>query len=491
MIRLIVGYALISVAVLIGTTILLYAAYGFGLGKNGEVIQNGLVFASSRPSSARIFLNDKLYKSNTNARMQLEAGQYNMKLQREGYRPWQRTVTVDGGSVQHFNYPLLIPSKLTTTNLKSYPALPGLATQSPDRRWLVVQPDASPLTFDLFDTANPDTIATEVTALTLPETVLTTPRAGQHSWKLVEWSTDNRHILMQHTHDAGTEYVLIDREEPELSLNLTRLLALDATKELSLRDKKFDRYYVYDTALRTLGTHAVSDGVAGGLVPLLEQVIEFKQYGSDKVLYVTNKDAPAGKVHTLLREGDQTYKIRELSETGPYLMDMAEYSNDWYVAVGATPESKIYVYKNPQRVRKASRTAALVPVQILKAITPNTLAFSSNAQFVMAENGTNFSDYDAETDKGYSFVAQQPLDAPATGAFWMDGHRLAYVSGSKLVIRDYDNNNAQTLMPASPNYKPFFDRDYDYVYTLAPTAGPAGTTGMTLTSTTLLTPNDL
>jgi len=56
-----VGYVLIGIAILIGTLVLLYQAYGFGLGKNGTVIQNGLFFFSSQPSPADIYVNKPIH----------------------------------------------------------------------------------------------------------------------------------------------------------------------------------------------------------------------------------------------------------------------------------------------------------------------------------------------------------------------------------------------------------------------------------------------
>src|SRR5438128_1981144 len=86
MIRLIVGYVLIGVAILIATLILLYQAYGFGLGKDGEIIQNGLVFVSTQPSGADIYIDGKHKDSRTNTRLQLPEGSYQLELRREGYR---------------------------------------------------------------------------------------------------------------------------------------------------------------------------------------------------------------------------------------------------------------------------------------------------------------------------------------------------------------------------------------------------------------------
>ena len=129
----------------------------------------------------------------------------------------------------------------------------------------------------------------------------------------------------------------------------------------------------------------------------------------------------------------------------------------------------------------------LVPAQTLRVNQPNYISFSDNARFVMVENANSFHIYDAETEHGYLYRTNQPIDAPQQHAEWMDGHRLTYVSGGKLIVFDFDSVNVQTLMPALPGYVPFFDQSYRFVYSLAP-ATTGGTTA--LTSTSLLTPAD-
>jgi hypothetical protein len=498
MIRLITGYVLIGVAILFATLILLYQAYGFGFGKDGEVIQNGLVFLSSAPSGADIYLNGSRYKNGTNTKLQLPAGQYNVELKRNGYQPWQRLVTVEGGGVEHFDYPRLIPQKLTTSPIKTYPEAPGFASASPDRHWLVVQQGAAPLNFDLYDLSDPKKISANLALLQVPESLITAPKSTTQGWKLVEWSTDNRHLLVQHSYGSdaaagsSVEYIMLDIQTPADSVNLTKTLQLPTTAQLTLRDKKFDKYFVYDQAAHTLGTTAIGEN--GTITPLLEQVLAFKTYASDVVLYVTDHDpatgqpTPAGQVLSVLREGDQTYKIREHGAGQTYLVDLAKYSGDWFITAGSDTDGKVYVYQNPQRIRKASKTAALVPVQILRVPGPSFIQFSTNTQFVMIESGTSFSAYDAENDKRYGFVVKSAIDPPAAHATWMDGDRLMYVSDGKVQILDYDNINQRSLVPASSNYLPFFDRDYKYLYTLSP--APAGQSGMSLGATSLLTTAD-
>mgnify|MGYP001267623619 CR=1 FL=1 len=53
------GYLLIGIAIIISTIVLLYQANGYEVDTKGKLVQNGLVFFSSQPNPATIYLNDK------------------------------------------------------------------------------------------------------------------------------------------------------------------------------------------------------------------------------------------------------------------------------------------------------------------------------------------------------------------------------------------------------------------------------------------------
>jgi hypothetical protein len=487
LVRLIIGYVLISIALVLTTIILLYQAYGFGI-RNGEVIQNGLIFVSSRPNPADIYVNGQKREETTNSRLLLPAGQYKFELQRDGYRNWKRAISIEGGSVGRFDYPFLFPTKLTTTTTKKYEVKPNVVTQSPDQRWMLVQ-TGDYNNFDLYDTKSPQKAAT---ALTLP-TNLFTLTSGVHSWKFVEWASDNRHVLLQHMTDANgtksSEYILVDREEED-SVNLTKLLGSNPD-QIELRNKKFDKYFLFNKEAQTLTTASIEEPAAK---PFLDHVLAFKSHGDKTVMYASNKDVSAGK--TAIREYDdgKTYTFREVTAGDTYLIDFTQYSGDWYVALGAPAENKVYVYQNPISKLKSKPKDPLVPVQVLKVHNPNYISFSANARFIVAENGTQFALYDAETDKGYAYTLKQPMDAPQTHATWMDGHRMMYVSGGKVFVFEFDDANHETLQAADPSYAPLFNRDYEVMYSFANRTEKAenGTTNtmFALTATDMLTERD-
>ncbi len=486
-IRLLVGYVFVGIAVLLATTILIYMVRGYGY-KNGEVIQNGIVFVSSVPEPAQMYVNGQKVKEQTNARLTIPAGQYTFELRRDGYKKWSRAISVEGGIVQRFDYPFLVPEKLTTTTVKKYEAQPEVLLQSPDRRWLLVPRANAFGSFDMFDL---DENQPEAALVQLPADLLADDPGG-HKWELVEWSTDNRHVLVKHLYgDNKSEYVLIDRADPAKSVNVTSVLGTNPTT-IALRDKAYDQYFIFDANAGNIFTASLKKPTPQ---IYLQDVLAFKSHGEDRVLFATAKDAPEGKTAIKLKEGDRTYTLKTISADKTYLLDLAEYKNAWYVIAGAQSESRTYVYKNPIAALRAKPDMPLVPVQILKTTKPTYASFSANARFMMVENGAAFSIYDAENDRGYKYDLKMPVDSAAGHATWMDGHRLSIVSGGRAVAFEFDNANTMSLQPTLAAYQPVYDREYRYVYgmTTQTVKGADGkeVTQAVMTRTALRVPADL
>lgn len=477
-ILLLVGYICLAVAITMAALVLLYQAYGFGIGKHGQVIQNGLTFFSSQPNPADIYVNGQLQSVRTNTRLVLPEGTYHVKLTRTGYRDWQRTIQLDGGTVEHFDYPLLVPVNLPTKKLADYDSKPSLVTQSPDRRWLLLGDAAAPLNLSVYDLKNPTKAPT---TLALPDSLLSDSSAGG-SWQLVAWADDNQHILLKRQYDSGKiEYVLVDRTDGPASINLTS--SQNVTQPVvSLRDLKYNQYYLYDP---TSGDLQLLNQGASGPTSLLQHVLAYKSYGSDTVLYITDSGAPKGKVLLKMLTGGTTYTLRNFDAGSPYLLDLTTYNGTLYVAAGSSAQNKVYVYEDPLGQLQNNPDHALTPIQVLHVNQPNYLDFSTNAQYIMAENGQQFAVYDIENQNGYNYTAHQPLDSPQPHAVWMDGNRLTYISGGKQLIFDYDYTNQQFLSAADASFSPAFAPDFTYIYTVTPDAAKAQ-----LLQTSLLTTAD-
>lgn len=472
------GYFLIGVAIAMGTSILVQSAYGYGVNRQGAVIQSGLLFFSSQPNPATIFTNGVQQSVQTNTRLSLPAGIYDIQLKRDGYQAWQRKVNLEGGRVAHFDYPLLVPNALSPKKSATYDGQPIFTTQSPDRRWLLVAKPNNVNEIDIYDLKQTTRTSTTIN---LPSSLFTKFLINER-FSVVEWSGDNQHILIKHDFDNKSEFAVVDRNNADKSFNINQTLAINPV-QISLRDKKYDKYYFMNASDGRLFSASVKEPAP---VTELSNVLAYKSYANDTILYATNTKAPSGKVVVNLKINDKTYKIRFLRAGSNYLLDLATYSGKMYVAAGATQENKLYIYKDPLAQINKNPNLALAPAQVLHVTQPNYLSFSDTAQFIMIENGQEFAVYDLENKVGHHYISSKALDSPQQHAEWMDGHRIIYTSNGKMFVFDYDYANQHELVSAHSGYVPSFSPDVKRLYTFV--ANPNGQ--VDLNTTSMLTPKD-
>ena len=110
--RKILFYFFLIIYLVICPLVVLYAlGYLFYPLKKG-ITQTGVLYVSSEPAGASIYLGKSRYTQNTpTAIPELLPGKYSLRLGSKGYKPWLRTVTIDPGEATVFERVLLIPKK--------------------------------------------------------------------------------------------------------------------------------------------------------------------------------------------------------------------------------------------------------------------------------------------------------------------------------------------------------------------------------------------
>lgn len=462
-----VGYFLIAIAIGLGTVILVYGAYGYGINtKTGDIIQNGLLFVDSKPGGAQIYLNGKSQDSNTSARLVLPSGDYTLNLKRDGYRDWQRNFTLQEHSIARYVYPFLFPVKPVSAKLKSYASMPPLVTQSLDRRWLLVQNPmdaARPVSFDQYDTND---LSRAPTLLAIPPGLLN----GTGQLSVVEWATDNNNVLLWHTFTGGSEYIIFNRDKPAESVNINSLFK-QTPSQVAMRNKKIDQLYLYNQLTGTIRIADTSEGTVAD--PILDRVLAFKPHGGQLITYVTDKAAQAGQVEARVWDDGRSYPLHAVKAGPRYLIDAAQFQGHWYYVVGSSASDRINVYKDPLSRIKNPSIAKAVPTLAFNKLEAEKVSFSSNARFIEVQKGQNVAVYDIETKQSYDYTLSLPLAGPFK---WMDGHRLIGQSDGRTLVSDYDSANQQLLTECSQPDGGLFSRDFNHLLCLF--NSPDGTVGL-------------
>lgn len=452
--RLFTWYGLAAIVIAIVSLLLLYAAQGYSYDPNKGLGRDGLLFVDAKPKQATIYLNGK-QEAETDARLVLPGGKYDIKLTRDKYRDWHKTIAMEGGTVQYLTYPRLFPVDIATDVMQSFDAAPLWTSQSLDRRWLFVQtkPNSPELTlYDLNRETPTGTVVTLGFALGAPVTP-------------IEWSSDNKHLLVATVIEGKKTYMVLDREQPADSFDLSARLKLGSDVDVVLRNKKPDQYYIRNTTTAALYTATLADGVAP--TPLLSDVVAFKSYSADTILYVTYAAvADTTMANVRILNGSSNYLLQPLKRdaANTYLLDTAKFKNDWFFVVAGASSEQTRVYVNPLSRDKPGNTVPIAPQLSLRVQSPRYVSFSENARCIAVQSGSAFGVYDAELKKFHYYTSSLtiPADREAT---WMDGHRLVVSAGQKASVFEFDGANMQTLVSSYDHMNIMFTKDYSYGYT--------------------------
>jgi hypothetical protein len=89
---------IVSLATAVGTvlvtTLIIFFAKGYWYNpQTGKVIRTGLLAASSSPTGASVFIDNKLTDA-TNTTIKLESGSYLVRIEKEGYQPWTKQIKI-------------------------------------------------------------------------------------------------------------------------------------------------------------------------------------------------------------------------------------------------------------------------------------------------------------------------------------------------------------------------------------------------------------
>jgi len=479
--RLMIMYVLIGIIIAIATVVFVYLINGYSIDRQtGEVIQNGLVYLDSKPESAEIFLNGQKQRGRTDARLVLPAGSYDIELRRDGYRTWSRNLALEGGSLRRLTYARMVPEVLDQELAINMPFVPNMMSQSSDKRWLVTAFVDNPLIMRVIDMNKSQF---DYINLPLPLGLLDTKEIG--AWEVIDWADDNKTFLAVYRTASSSEFVLIDREDGTRSKKLKTLFPTVQYSEVSLRSRKNDLLYLYDSTSKTLYQADTRDG---SFSIALQDVLAYETFGDDMVLYITAKNSEAGTVMAFLKIGNDNYKLRNLKESPAYLLDLSKLGDAIVLGISSPVENRAVIYNDPIKSLKQNDFSSIpVPTTVLRVDNPAELEISADSSVILARGSQALATHEFEADRSYSFRLENPIDE-GTKLNWIDGqHFLISVAGKQLMF-DFDGSNRYEMVTANGQIGSFFNGNIDFMYTAVP--GTTPTEPYQLIRTFMRTAND-
>jgi hypothetical protein len=451
-------YGFMSLAVLVISTvcILLIMGYRFDFGDR-SIEQGALLQFRSTPADAQIVLNEKLLNFNTPGKLDVAVGTHTVKMQKEDYHDWSKTITVKAGELRWLNYARLIPTKIENTTPLKFTGAVSNALQTPDRQYVAVVTDPAQPIVQIVDLRNETNIVSR--SVTIPSTELTLTPGQASQFTITEWDFGSRYLLVLHRSGEVTEYIRIDRSnDTGAARNITKEFNL-AFQDMHFSGTSGNTLY----ALTGKDLRKIDTGAGSVSQPLVGDVEQYQLYRENDIAFVALR---ADKRVAGVYLDDEESIVRSVAADQPMLADVSRYYSNYYFAV-TTPEG-VDVIKDPAETNQASTR---VHAQLKTAGHDKTwLNFASSGRFILAGTTGAYSVYDLETEESYT-VQEAVTSSPTVPPQWLDDFSIVSTLAGKVRVFDYDGLNAHDITASKANLPAFLSDNGTYLYSFVDNAG--------------------
>lgn len=450
-----IQYAVLSLLVVVGTIILVFAGQGYDFNRGtGQVIQNGLLLINTLPENALVTINGQPESDQTPGRFALPAGEYDLALSLDGYRDWNKQITVTPSGVEWVYYPLLVPIELTTARVGVWRNLEFIAP-TPNGRSLLVRQATKQLSFSLVEVDNA-AVTNELT-INPPATMLDLSEGDSiGTFNFIEWSENGRHALVGYEQGELAQILWLDTENPSNSLNLNQVFDLNLSEPVFIDGDAQRLYVLVEGDLRRLDLDERTISA-----PLARGVASYKATRDRFVTYLASVD---GVTQIGLIEGNDARLLRNNLDgaASRYDFTVAEFDREFYLALLDTLNNQLVIATNPHQPDSS------VADVVLDSPGARFVSFSVNGQFALAQGGGSFVSYDLDRARTHRY--NTPFVQPAEAEMvWMDGYRLVgFDRKGQMHIFEFDGGNAEKMLAVNPAFDVFFTPDFDALYSVSP-----------------------
>jgi len=450
-----VVYALMIVSVVLVVTFLVFVMLGYRFNRDTSSIQQGgLVQFASRPSDAKVTIGRASLTNTTPSKITVNPGDYDVKMEKRNYLPWQKKVSIKAGEVLWLNYAQLVPASITTDTLSTFDSLSQVKA-SPNGKYyaLIEKADTAKVTIVELSGDKP-----KQTSVTIPASLRP---AGVVSYKVASWSNDSDRLLVTATVKNKAEWLLVKREaaSAEDVINLSDVYD-SSIKELTFDPRSSERLVLLSgqNELRLIDTAAES------LSPILQTNVQsVSPYGSDALFFVRTISKNEQSIDYLSLGSTKSRELKRVEGAQPVLVAAASYFSDPYVAISSGTQLDVY---RLNRLPGSQSDDAITLNTVFSHVVPSQptyLSIRSNGRFVIAQYQKGIATYDLELSK-YTLTSLNAGLKPELR--WLDRYHFYVTNQNRLTVMEFDGAIPHNIGELSTEFDAVQSDDGKYIYSV-------------------------
>lgn len=431
-----------------------YAQGDFRITKQGVLPKSGLLAANSFPPGAQVYVNDKLVTA-TDDTIYLAPDTYQVKIIKDGYSPWQKTLQIKEEVVAQTNAQLF-PAAPSITPL-TFTGAENLLPSPDGRKLIYYTASASAKTqnglyvLDLATNLNPFQKSSRQIVIDEPGSELDTadfiwsPDSNQ-----VMILTPDKQILTEISKKirlstqpdiSFRRKQILSQWEEEMYLRERQYLAEFPPEVLAVATQSAKNVYISPDKKRLLYTATASATLPDGIVPPIPGINNQPQ----------NRQLEPGHIYVYDREEDTNFHVAD--ETGqtqlpPKSLLANDLDQKQPLTLEASPSAFTRLQVSAQAVKTGLNSDKKEPTQ--PNTTQNTTSKAQDEQSAatsFASTATNTSSTQTHplAMTAYKFNSYHSSLFINTLQWFSDSKHLIFVKDDKIQIMEYDGTNNTTL----------------------------------------------
>lgn len=451
-----------TLLVLIGVATIILIILGYRYDSlNGRVEQGALVQYETQPAGAQVTVDGRVVSGNTPTKNSVLAGIHTVTMDKKGYESWTKTINIKAGTLTWLDYAILVPVSRPVSVVESYHTIFNSLASS-NGQVMIIQPEQSSPVFNLVDLSG-DTVTQ--TTLALPQTLYSAPSTTgvAHSFRLDQWDSGGRYVLLQHTYGDKNEWIELDTKNITASKNVTSLLDIPISSARLAGTNGSVIFVLSGGDIRKLDLSAATISRT-----LVTKVTSFSLYDTNVIAYVgTDATDSTKRVVGLYRDGDSDPLVLRTTtsdkDVGLHIATSRYFNND-YVAISEGQHVDVLYGSYPS---SSTDTKSLVPYSSFELpLDVEVLKFSPDGYYVLAQHGPVFAGLDIEhkTVSSSSITATKTTVRPL---MWLDNANLWSDADGQLTMREFDGANSYTMNSVEFGQDAMLTKDGRYLYSIA------------------------
>lgn len=432
-----IGMTVSVIAIVVVATL---ASMGFFVTSSGKIEQSGLIQIHSMPTGATAELDGSVLFSKTNLSRTLTPGEHSLKLSRDGYDSWQKSIKMSSGMLVRLYYP-----RLFLLNRKAEVAL----RLGEDLEFYLPSNDQTYVLYATRDSAqwNLINIKDDEPKVTRVDVSAILPGVQEGKFlgnvEAMRWNNNSDSVLTKVSYDGKAEWILINLKDAKQSLNLTRAFGLEFVQVEIIDDAAGQLFALENHQLRKINTSDQS------ISRVLLNNIESFANNKTNVVYVMQNTVKAGeqptKVIGVYRDGERggTVLMTVANDVTTHVALTRYYDEDYIIYTVGNEMNVLYgavpTYRENVQETDFSGLKVLLNKTRLAAV-PKQAALSPEGEYLVAQDGRQFMVVDFEMGELIEYEADE------ANYNWTSEGMMAVVTDGALKVWDFDYTNQRVLV---------------------------------------------